>query len=110
MNLKDKLKPPMPIFYNGCINEQAFADWYNRRIEPLFKNAAEVTTPNPHGIEFLWGKRPLSNDTHRALLIGIEPIKKGVSKEYLLQMLRCGDGKTTFEELADRIELEGLLP
>ena len=46
------------------------------------------------------------NNTHTALLIGIEPLKRGVTKAEILAILR-GEA-TGYTTLANRIESEGI--
>jgi hypothetical protein len=122
MNLKDKLKPPMLDFealnvWNTPLLQRKYNSWYSKHIDPLFANAMEVGV-RASGVGWFAASHSTSDDdiTHRALLIGIEPIERGVTKEEIVKELR-GFARTNetgwgvwnkLAHFADRIEREGI--
>lgn len=91
-DLKSKLMPPKPVlppkvsnpvtdyhegFNDGLRAAQAAINiWYKTDLEPLFANAVEVYGTTSYRS---WDNVYLPEaDTHRALLIGIEPIEQAV--------------------------------
>lgn len=139
MNLKEKLMPPRPNAYpapyrslfNSVIldpkiydgykralqdAQDLFNDWYDREIVKLFENAVvKYGRIDENG---LWSHKPVDSDTHQGLLIGRTPIERGVTKEEIIKALRSeaftdhysGKSKSEFQELAARIEREGIKP
>jgi hypothetical protein len=129
MKLPPKLELDLNRAYrvadDGIVTERALADafqyqvndWYANHIEPLFKGAVEAFNMQAEGGHWTTHER-CDADTHRAWLIGIEPIQRGVTKEELVRVLRnevsmdhtSKSRQDFFTELADRIEREGIKP
>lgn len=108
-SLKERLIPPYPLRDGETIMTRAmFDDWYAQHIELLFANAVEVyAMVNDDDGDLIGISTSLdTTDEVRGLLIGVEPIERGVTKEEILRCLRNW-GQTT---LADRIEKEGIKP
>lgn len=76
----------------------AFNNWWDHNIEPvneMLKGAVEVRTikysdDDPSLAECTWAKEKYwhYSDTHRAYLIGVEPIKQETREEKLEKILR----------------------
>lgn len=60
---------------------------------------------HPHQTSY---NKELSDKTHTALLVGVEEIRKGVTREQILGHLREA-GPACREALAERIEAEGII-
>lgn len=119
MSRKDELIVEIPReLAKKAFSPAMNADGYNshlsfasRCLEILLKDAVEV-----NGVDSLsgraWTRDPGLRDTHKALLIDIQPIKKGVTKEEILGVLRRTSSGFIFHEMkefADRIEKEGII-
>jgi hypothetical protein len=80
-------------------------DWYWSVINRLAKNTQVMTGQDGDA----FGVVPADDyDTHTALVLDIQPIKRGVTKREILKYLRREDSWMEDKEMADRIEREGI--
>jgi len=110
MSLKDRLKPPKCWFTSDEAQDE-FDHWYHIHIESLFKKAVEVYCSKPDTANsHLWSHfNTAGHDTHHALLIGIEPINPGVTKDEILEVLSKRDlHGQEIDNLVARIKSEGI--
>jgi hypothetical protein len=89
--------------------------WYDSQIRPLLANAVPVTGDDndESGWAFFYNKsdpqrRPPKCHTHKAFLIGIEPIKRGVSKAEISLFIDQNRFADDIQTLLERIRDEGL--
>lgn len=97
------------LTYNDALNEVA------RRIDALEAEAvkvyARIAPDGPIRVINSWDEDQMVKDTHSALLINIQELKRGVSRAEIIKYLKkwdmgdCQDGL----DLADRIESEGIV-
>lgn len=106
-DLKKKLLPPR-IRMHHLTDQELFNNWYAQHFAPLFENAVEVYGYTDYDGDLSFSDREANADTHRALLIGVEPIERGVSVEEIVRVLRKSMSRDEFVELADRLEREGV--
>lgn len=123
-SLKEHLLPPKPE--GEVVNiGQRILQWnkfytdLTARIDALEANAVKVNGSYYQSCnESTWDTGASESDTHSALLINIQPIERGVSVAEVVERLRLeasglrlfGEHKTDLDELADRIEREGIKP
>jgi hypothetical protein len=91
----NKFMPPKPAFgnyENGIfIPVERFNDWYAKEITPLFENAVEVYGDGRIE-QGLWSMQKgdcAINQTHRALLINIKPIKEETAEDIVKELANC---------------------
>lgn len=103
-------------FLRDKYQEQVDA-WYaelKSNVEALFASAVEVYCAKPDTANsHLWAHRESSDyDTHRGLLLGVEPIQRGVDLSEVIEALRSAGHVDSeieaFNALADRLEREGV--
>lgn len=95
-----------PQFINPPDSVQ-FACWLNSLAARLAEQAVEVKSINGS----VWSEQPEKWDAYSALVIGIEPIKRGVTKAEIVEAIRHGTESPEGDmALADRIEKEGIIP
>lgn len=84
----------------------------NQKIEKWLEGSVEVTgyleTEDGH---MLFGKGIDDEVTHRAWLVGIEAISRGVTKDEIVKILHAHTGPLTYDlnVLVGRIEREGIV-
>lgn len=77
-----------------------FDEWYATEIAPLFENAVWVYGQKTEEREMCgFDERPFDNDTHKALLIKIEPIKEESAEDILKEFI------SVFGELKQRAKV-----
>ncbi len=103
-------------FFGMCVDSVTIK--INSRIDAYFEDA-KVIYGQLSVQEHVWNtKNPEWHDTHRALLVGVEKIKRGVSTKKLVEELRgvarvldqLGSNGDCYRLIADQIESEGLIP
>lgn len=88
-------KPEMPEWFKHghddpkslAINIVEFDQWYDKEIRPLFENAVEVYRSRFSGG---WSQNPeriKEGDTHKALIINIQPIKEETAEDLLREFV-----------------------
>lgn len=116
----EKLIGDLPTFvspdqyYRPTMSVDTYVEWRTSIIDRLCESSKVVHTAN----NAAWWATPqdMAHDTHTAILLDIQPIQRGVTKEEIVNLLRGGCAASTcFEsssakELADRIEREGIKP
>jgi hypothetical protein len=121
-SLKALLLPPKPECYDhrleGYLCDGGDVDMFYeevaKRIDALEASAVRVYFKDDPR-KYLIASEQVPNDTHTALLICIEPLKKGVTKAEAVEAIRGaikylddGNSYEPLKALADRIEKEGL--
>lgn len=98
--------------------EENFMNWFNEQVEPInqaIDDAIVVYCDNPqldhHSCNNLWTMNNVSNDTHKALLINIEPLKKDTAEDILRDILTScyGDDTVTMITTAEWNRAKALL-
>ena len=89
--------------------EQQYNLHFDTHLKPIFENAVEVFGEKEHGIfsiHRLNKENPYSSfyNTHKALLINIEPIKEESAEDILREMISELDGPTTMIRLNELIK------
>lgn len=92
-----------PTYHHHQFQKQ-FENWWHREVEPINKmlsEGVEVTGCVPPGEkETLWSHKGISKDTHKALLINIQPIEKDTPEKVLRDWLKCsGESYEYIKEL-----------
>lgn len=87
-----KIERPDWNGFFGISDKLGVEAWFNDKVEPINKmlsEGVEVFVPkdfkDPDG--GFWGKNKQSFDTHKALLINIQPIKKETAEDVLRDIL-----------------------
>lgn len=62
--------------------------WFQEKVEPINKMLDEAAVVYGNGIKNVWSEGQLGHDTHKALLIQIEPIKKETAEDVLRYILK----------------------
>ena len=92
--------------------QESFNAWYAEHIEPLFANAVEVYGAiNQDGsMENIYSTDKEKFDTHRALLIGVTPIERGVTVDEIVRELEYNTDRASLIDLINRLKREGIKP
>jgi hypothetical protein len=93
-----------PVHYER--KHKTIAAKLNSRIEKWLEGSVEVFGEGEK--DFEWSTEKGRNSTHVGLLVGIEPISKGVTKDEIIAALRSAEMRSA-SDLVSRIEREGIV-
>ena len=89
-------------------NQRCWAEWRRSLIDRLAINSVLVGGERMDSTkEWIWSKTygpHLIGATHSAIILDIQPLKRGIPKSHVVAVLR-GEG---YDELADDLEREGV--
>jgi hypothetical protein len=117
-SLEEILLPEVEISRNEYDRESnAWSNGFNRAIETIAERLSSLKPVRVYGYDYENGVRQwLDNNAYgtfnqTALLVCVEPVKRGVSKQEIVDVLRKSEqsyDQLDREDLADRIEREGI--
>ena len=109
-DLRKQIQPPK-LGFDNLGSQKTFDSWYSQYIRPLFDNAIVVTGDDNDGdgwAMFHSKSFKSMSHTHIGLLIGVEKINKGVTKNDLKQAAMGHFSYLEVQRIFQKIQDEGL--
>ena len=106
-------KPSFAFCDDDSDKLENWQNWHEALIKRLAKNAISVAAyqhqlDDSRGNTWIARQHMDADSTHSALLLDIQPIKRGVTKKEIVEYLRSATWYSERLKLAERIECEGI--